>query len=167
MAFLDEVAACEVRDKLKAIQRLCKDDAETTLASNVEVIELCEEAVELRHDNAKPIYRNNVLQKGVKDVQPLEFLVCFNLEVLLASIKPLNVRVRDAVPKYVMKVEETTQAEVDLCLRTTLFEGPIVAEMDHIAQWERRDHGDIFAGGENMLAYWPGIIDTLNCQLKR
>lgn len=117
--FVDKVAASGARDKLREIQQLCKDIGKSVPTLVIGRIELSRGVIEMKRNNSKLVDSTVDLEKELDYVRPVEQLVCVNLEVASAYIKAIEIQVKEANLRYAKEIEETTQTEGYLRLRTT------------------------------------------------
>lgn len=81
MVSVNEVAACEVRDKHKEAQYICEDGCKAVLTSAVRVIALYGDVVESKRKNAKLVSRVNDLEGEQEGVPSVKRLACVTLKV--------------------------------------------------------------------------------------
>lgn len=68
-----------MRDKLEKIQCFCGNEGKTVLTSVIVLIELSQDVLETKCDNAKLVDGNDSLKKDLEDVQPMSYHACVKL----------------------------------------------------------------------------------------
>lgn len=164
--YVNGVAASEACEKLKEVQRICKDGGKAVLTFVIVAVELSREVAETKRNSTKLVHRANDLKRALKDVRFVERLAYVSLEVPSACMRTLEAQVKDADAKYAKLIGKTAQTEENLRSRISSLVLLPNAGRNRNAQL-RKDCVDEVTRDKNVLAYRPRAYGAIRRQLHK